>query len=444
MKRQYIARLLDPIIAELFAELPALLIVGPRATGKTTSARRLATDILRLDKPAGAELVRNDPDLALSSFSTPLLIDEWQVVPAILGAVKRAVDDQSGVGRYLLTGSSQSDLTTDGWPATGRVTRLTMFGLVEREIADNSDRASFFDLAWRGELDQLGASHDRPDLRGYVQRALRSGFPEAANLSSARTRERWLGSYIDEVVTRDVKISNSEVRDPIRLRRYLQACAANTAGIVEHKTLFDTAQVSRITAVGYDTLLEHLMVIDKLPAWTSNRATRLIRSPKYHLVEPALMAPLLGVDERSILRDADLLGRLIETYVLSQLRVEAVVADKAVNLFHLRDKDGTHEVDIIAERADGSIVAIEVKATSAPNLVDAKHLLWLKERVGNKFAKGIVFHSGPVPFHHPSGISFIPISTIWGKLKASQPGHSRNSLNGFAGMASEDREDAWR
>lgn len=415
-KNQYIPRLLDPLIAELFSELPALLIVGPRATGKTTSARRFANDTLRLDKPADEELVRNDPDLALSSFSTPLLIDEWQVVPTILGAVKRAVDDETGVGRYLLTGSSQSDLTVDGWPATGRVTRLTMHGLTEREILLNSQRPSVFDIAYAGELAQLAAPTERPDLRGYVQRALRSGFPEAVSLASIRTRERWLASYIDEAVTRDVKISNSEIRDPVRLRRYLRACAANTAGVVEHKTLFDAAQISRATALGYDALLEHLMVIDRLPAWSSNHATRLIRSPKYHLVEPALMGPLLGIDERSVLRDSNLLGRLIETYVLSQLRVEAAVADKPVRLYHLRDKDGIHEVDIVAERADGAVVAIEVKATSAPTIEDAKHLLWLKARLGDKFIQGIVFHSGPLPFHHPTSISYMPISTLWGPL----------------------------
>ena len=415
-KNQYIPRLLDPLIAELFSELPALLIVGPRATGKTTSARRFANDTLRLDKPADEELVRNDPDLALSSFSTPLLIDEWQVVPTILGAVKRAVADETGVGRYLLTGSSQSDLTVDGWPATGRVTRLTMHGLTEREILLNSQRPSVFDIAYAGELAQLAAPTERPDLRGYVQRALRSGFPEAVSLASIRTRERWLASYIDEAVTRDVKISNSEIRDPVRLRRYLRACAANTAGVVEHKTLFDAAQISRATALGYDALLEHLMVIDRLPAWSSNHATRLIRSPKYHLVEPALMGPLLGIDERSVLRDSNLLGRLIETYVLSQLRVEAAVADKPVRLYHLRDKDGIHEVDIVAERADGAVVAIEVKATSAPTIEDAKHLLWLKARLGDKFIQGIVFHSGPLPFHHPTSISYMPISTLWGPL----------------------------
>jgi uncharacterized protein len=416
VKNPYIPRLVDQLVVELFADLPALLIVGPRATGKTTSARRVTANALRLDKPANAELVRNDPDVALSSFATPLLIDEWQVVPSILGAVKRAVDDEDGAGRYLLTGSSQADLTADGWPATGRVTRLTMFGLVERELTLQSQRPSFFDLGYQGNLDQLGSPSEQPDLRGYVQRALRSGFPEAVALSSIRTRERWLASYIDEVVSRDIKISNSEIRDPIRLRRYLQTCAANTAGIVEHKTLFDAAQVSRSTAVGYDTLLEHLMVLDKLPAWSTNRVTRLIRSPKYHLVEPALMGPLLGIDERSVLRDANLLGRLIESYVLSQLRAEASVADKPVRLYHLRDKDGIHEVDIVAERSDGSILAIEVKATSAPTIEDAKHLLWLKDRMGDQFVKGIVFHSGPLPFHHPTGISFLPISSLWAPL----------------------------
>jgi uncharacterized protein len=409
----YIARLIDPLLADTLSEFPAVLLVGPRATGKTTTGKLHAKSMLRLDRPADSQLVLNDPDVALASFDEPLLIDEWQVAPAVLGAVKRAVDDGSGVGRFILTGSAQTDLRAEGWPATGRIIRLPMFGLTDRELEGRANGPALLDRVFAGEQAELRAPSASIDLRNYVSRAMRSGFPEAAAKPAGRMRSRWLQSYIDEVVTRDVQLV-AEVRDPVRLRRYLQACASNTAGIVEHKLLYDAASIERATAIGYDNLLQHLMVVDHLPAWTSNRLSRLVKLPKRHLVEPALVGPLLGVDERAILRDSDLLGRVIESYALAQLRAELVITENPVRLHHLRDKEGRHEIDILAERADGRVIAIEVKATSAPRIDDARHLLWLREQIGDRFVAGIVLHTGPRPFHHESGIAFLPISTMWG------------------------------
>src|SRR5256885_4001 len=99
---RYVSRLVDVRLRELFAQLPAVLITGPRATGKTTTARALAATFVRLDREAEATVFRADPDAALRGLPEPVLLDEWQVVPGILGAVKRAVDDDPRPGRFLL------------------------------------------------------------------------------------------------------------------------------------------------------------------------------------------------------------------------------------------------------------------------------------------------------------------------------------------------------
>ncbi|MGH3831170.1 MAG: DUF4143 domain-containing protein [Pseudonocardiaceae bacterium] len=125
-------------------------------------------------------------------------------------------------------------------------------------------------------------------------------------------------------------------RDPVRIRRYLQTCAANTAGTVMRKTLYDAAEVNRLTAVGYGRLLTALLVIDPLPAWSRNRLSWLTSTPKRHLVEPALLGPLVGVDAASVLRDPDLLGRLLDSFVVAQLRPELAVSDRSPRLYHLR------------------------------------------------------------------------------------------------------------
>ena len=389
------------------------MIVGPRACGKTTTARRHCAARLRLDRPAEAAFARADPDAALADGPFPLLLDEWQYVPDVLGAVKRAVDERTGSERFVLTGSAQTDLTAAGWPATGRLIRIEMYGLAEREIERRASRPAFFDLLAAGGLDQIVMPSEVPDVRGYVSRAMRGTFPEVALAGGDRFRSRWLASYVDQVVSRDVSMVGT-VRDPARLRRYLRSVAASTAGIPAMKTLIDAAGIDRSTAVAYDTLLERLLLTESLPAWSSNRLSRLIQLPKRYLLDPAFLRPLLGVDTRSVLRDGDLLGRVLDTFVVAQLRAECMVSGLAPRLFHVRDANGRHEVDILAEFPDGGVIGFEVKADAAPGPDAARHLRWLRDALGDRFVAGAVVHTGPRPWRIDNDIYAIPICALWG------------------------------
>jgi predicted AAA+ superfamily ATPase len=252
-----------------------------------------------------------------------------------------------------------------------------------------------------------------PDVRGYLARALRGGFPQVALGASDRGRARWLSSYVDHVVSRDVSLAGAP-RDPVRLRRYLQALAASTGGMPTQKTLIDATGVNRVTATAYDTVLEHLLITEQLPAWSANRLNRLVRLPKRHLVDPALLGPLLGVDVRAILRDADLLGRTLDSFVMAQLRADCAVSALSPRLFHLRDANGRHEVDILVELPDGRVIGIEVKADAAPGPDAGRHLRWLRDAVGARFALGVVLHTGPRAFQFPDQILALPICALWG------------------------------
>src|SRR5438132_636452 len=176
----YLPRVVDGYLSELFAQLPALLITGPRAAGKTTTARRHAATVVRLDREAEAAAFRADPDAALRGQPEPLLLDEWQSVPAVLGAVKRAVDEDARPGRFLLTGSVRADLEAETWPGTGRLVRLRLFGLSLRELVGRASAPLFLDRLAGPALDHFSLPADVPDLRGYVELALRSGFPDPA------------------------------------------------------------------------------------------------------------------------------------------------------------------------------------------------------------------------------------------------------------------------
>jgi predicted AAA+ superfamily ATPase len=406
----YRERAVDRLIRELLQGLPALLIVGPRATGKTTTASRHSATIIRLDQPREAAAFRADPDAVLRGLEEPVLLDEWQAVPEVLGAVKRAVDASPRPGRYLLTGSVRADLDAPTWPGTGRLVRVPLFGMTIAEQRERPDTVPLLDRLARG--DELAAAPDTSDLRGYVELAIRSGFPEPALTLSDRTRQRWIESYIDQLLTRDA-MQLEGPRDPARLRRYLEAYALSSAGVVDDKTLLDAAGLNRKTANAYEQLLVNLLVIERVQPWTSNRLKRLIRSPKRYLIDPALLAGVLGLDAAAILRDGDLLGRVLDTFVAAQLRAELTVAESRPRLFHLRTEQGRHEIDLLAEQAAARIVGIEVKADAAPGRDAARHLCWLRDRLGQRFTRGVVLHTGPRAYELEERILAAPISALW-------------------------------
>jgi hypothetical protein len=407
----YHARLVDPLIEGLLRELPALLIIGPRAAGKTTTAARYARSVVRLDREADAAIFHADPDAGLRTFDEPILLDEWQAVPGVLGAVKRAVDVRPTPGRFLLTGSVRAQLEADWWPGTGRVTRVPLYGMTLREQRGASHGGAWLDRVSAGDVPQ--PAHDSPDVSGYVDLALHTGFPEPALRLSPAARSPWLESYLDSVLSRDVEQVETG-RDPVRLRRYLEAYALNTAGVVDERTLFDAAGINRKTAAAYERLLANLMLVDTLPAWTSSRLKRLVLAPKRHLVEPGLLGAILRLDTRGVLRHGDLLGRILESFVLAQIRAEAPVTEARPRFYHLRQQQGRLEVDILAELGGGRLVGIEVKATAAPSLDDAKHLLALRDRLADDFVAGVILHTGPRGFTLADRIVAAPISTLWG------------------------------
>src|SRR5262245_28725703 len=235
MADAYIPRLVDGLIEELLAGFPAVLVVGPRACGKTTTAARHARTIVRLDREAEAAAVRADPDGALD-IARPVLLDEWQLAPEILAAIKRAVDARPGPNNFLITGSVRSDLEAQGWPLTGRVLRVQMYGLTEREVSGDARAEPLLDrIAARGV-----AAFSRPDaapsLNDYIAFSLRGGFPEAVLAPTDRHRRQWLRAYVDELTTRDVDRIEPG-RDPLRVRNYLHVVCVNTAGVLDAKTL---------------------------------------------------------------------------------------------------------------------------------------------------------------------------------------------------------------
>lgn len=405
----YVPRFIDKLLADYLAELPAVMLVGPRACGKTTTAAKHARSIVRLDSDEAAAFIAN-ADSALRGRAEPVLLDEWQVLPEVLGAVKRAVDSDRRPGRYLITGSARSDTAEHFWPGTGRIVIVRMYPLTIAEQQYRPPR-SFIDRVARGDT-PTGTNEPTLDVRDYIELAWRGGFPEPALQLGENTIGAWLESYADQVAMRDARAFD-RTPDARRLFTYLEAYAINSSGAVHQQTLCNVASINRKTALAYEGLLRDLMIVDELPAWSTNRFKRLSRMPKRYVIDSGLLAGILRVDVDDVLASSSLLGNMIDTFVVAQLRAEVAIATTRYRLSHLREQNGRHEVDVIAELGGGRIIGMEIKAAANVGYRDARHLLWLKETIGDRFVAGIVFHTGKDTFELADQIIATPISTLW-------------------------------
>lgn len=423
MSSSYRPRTLDTELDEIVPDLPAIAIEGPKGVGKTASAQRRATTIFSLDDPRQAELLTIDPD-RLRRATPPVLIDEWQRVPAIWDTVRRLVDSDRTLGRFLLTGSATP---VDGptHSGAGRIVTVRMrpFSVAERDIATPSVGLGSL---LGGTVPDVSGECD-VDLRGYTEEILRSGLPGIRDLSPSGRRLS-LDGYLDRIAERDFPELGFTVRRPAALRAWLAAYAAATATSASYSRLLAAAShgdghppTSKTTSAYTETLIR-MWLLDPVPGWmpTRNHLRRLAQAPKHHLADPALAARLLGVGADALLagddgsvalpRDGTLLGALFESLVVLSVRVYAQGAQATVH--HLRTRNGDHEVDLIVQRDDQRVVAFEVKLTGTVSDHDVRHLRWLRDQLGEDLLDAAVITAGRYAYRRPDGIAVIPAALL--------------------------------
>jgi predicted AAA+ superfamily ATPase len=417
----YEPRIIDDALNELLTQLPAISLDGPKAVGKTATARQRAATVLYLDDVATAELLRAAPE-RLGSYSSPLLLDEWQRIPTIWDQVRRLVDDDSRGGRFILTGSAVP-MDAPVHSGAGRIVQLRMrpLSVAERGIESPTVRVS--DLL-NGSATIEGRT--TITLAEYIREIVSSGFPAIRPLSG-RARRSQLDGYIDRVIQRDFPEMGLKLRRPQLLRRWLGAYAAATSSTTSYNLIGRSAVAngetpSRETTNSYREVLSHLWLLDQVPAWTTshNNFTKLAASPKHFLADPALSARLLNLDEERLLKaesqtdlephDGTMLGILFEALVALSLQTYAAAND--ATLSHYRNTAGTREVDFIVHRGDDDIVAFEVKLAKAPTTAAVKHLLWMKEQLGPKLKDMVLITTGTEAYRRSDGVAVVPLSLL--------------------------------
>jgi len=413
----------DAELADLLGALPAIVLEGPRAVGKTETASRVARTVHRLDVDAVASVARADPGRLLGG-EPPVLLDEWQRVPETWDAVRRAVDAGAGPGRILMTGSATpSEAPTHSGAGRIVTVRMRPFALSERGLQTPSVSLG----ALLGGALAPVQGQTSVDLAAYAREIVASGFPGLAHLSGRPLRAR-LDSYLSRIVEHDFETQGRSVRRPAVLHRWMAAYAAATSTTTLYETIRDAASSGRgdkpakTTTLPYRDILQRLWILDPVPAWrpTRNPLARLTGAPKHQLADPALAARLLGLSVEALLAGSTgprstgsrgpMLGPLFEALVTLSVRAYAQASEARVR--HLRTMGGRHEVDLIVERADQRVVAIEVKLGGSVDDADVKHLRWLRGKLGDDLLDAVVVTTGPMAYRRSDGIAVIPAALL--------------------------------
>jgi len=343
--------------------------------------------------------------------------------------VRRAVDRGAPPGSFLLTGSiANADVNIHS--GAGRILRARMYPL---SLAERNITAPTVSLgALLSSREPFGApvgGETSLTIDDYLREILASGLPGIRPYSPG-IRKRMIGAYLDNMLSHEFIQQGLRLRQPQTLLRWLRAYAAGIATDAGYNALLDAStggeanKPAAKTAIAYREALGNLWLIDELPVWLAGEDyhSRLKRSPKHYLADPAFAARLLGIGEdllepgegrptRFDERYGGITGRLFESLVQESLRVYASVNN--AGLSYLRTQNGDHEIDFIVESAaERKIVAVEVKLAARITDGDCRHLRWLRGLAPDVLWDALVITTGSAAYRRPDGIAVVPAALL--------------------------------
>jgi predicted AAA+ superfamily ATPase len=391
-------------------DTPAVIVTGPRQCGKTTLVRELIAgkrSYLTLDNETTRLAARTDPKGLLRDLDRAI-IDEVQLAPGLVRAIKESIDSDRRPGRFLLTGSANI-LTVPkiSESLAGRMEVVTLLPLSRAETL--ARRPTFLKNAFAGKLVKPVETMTGMDL---VRTVLIGGFPEMLERAEPQRRRAWARSYIRAIVQRDVR-EIVEIEKLDKVPHLLRAMAHHSSQLTNFTQIGGQIGLDDKTTRSYMGILEQLFLVRRVEPWFGNPLNRLLKTPKLHFIDSGLLAALLGATEERIAGNRTLFGPLLETFIFSEvLKQETWLEDSCV-LSHYRDKH-KDEVDVVVENEAGEIVGIEVKASATVASGDFKGLRKLAEAAGKDFKLGVVFYDGDESLPFGDRMYAAPVSCLWG------------------------------
>ena len=413
----YIKRITDSELQRKLNSSGALLIRGPKACGKTESAKQISGSILNVDRDEQITAIMEISPKRLLLGETPRLIDEWQVQPKLWDYIRHEIDERQQMAQFILTGSANPEENIKMHSGAGRFTTLDMRTMSWQELGFSSGKISMKSLFEGTKIDIF----DEPlELEFIIEKIIIGGFPTllGKNITQAMDLNR---AYIELLTEVDMSRVSNVKRDPVKVRNLLRSIARNTATIVEITTFAtdirekENIDISRPTVYEYLDALNRLMITEEQPAWNTHirSASSLRKAPKRHFTDVSLSVAALGADTESLLADMNFTGFLFESLVTHELRVYAQANDAKV--YHYRDSSEL-EVDAIVQKYNGDWIAFEIKLgtgqieDAAANLKKLVTVLDLK-KVKPPKSLNIITGTG-VSYTRTDGVNVISIASL--------------------------------
>ncbi len=424
---RYIKRYIDDDLENILECMGAVLIVGPKWCGKTTTATQFAKSIIELQHPtlgkSYIELADADPLLLLDK-KKPLLIDEWQMAPKLWDAVRYSVDKNEGYGLYILTGSTIVDNSKIEHSGVGRIHRLMMRPMSLYESGESNGKISLIDLFNDKDIKINGITSDL-SLMDIIFLASRGGWPETLNIKDKQKQLKVATSYFNSLC-QDVTLEVDGVkRDSKIFEAILRSYSRNISTLVNNSKIIadieeNYGRISEPTFYSYINVLKNLFVIDNVPAWTPNlRSKQKIRkSEKKEFIDPSIAVAGLGATPEILLQDFNTFGFIFETLCIRDLNVYSAPLGGKIMYYN----DGTLEVDCVLQIADGRYGLIEFKLGDTRIEAGAQSLLKMDKLIKEKIASGdthipepsflAVITGGEIAKVRKDGVLVIPIGAL--------------------------------
>ncbi len=407
MTERYIERSLEPVLVKAASEFPAVVVTGPRQSGKTTVLKHLfATECgyVSLEPPDVRASANEDPRGFLEMYPPPVIFDEIQYAPGLLPYIKERIDiNRSQAGQYVLTGSQNLLLMEKVTESlAGRVAMLRLLPLSHREIAGQPG----VPLAW--ERNKPGAQDTKTTYRNIWKEFLRGGYPE---LTTQKERDAglWHSAYVQTYLERDVRMVR-QIGDLSQFQSFLRMLAARTGQLLNLADLARDIGITINTVKAWLSVLEATYQIIILRPYYANTGKRLVKSPKVFFLDVGTLCYLTGLKDPDHAAAGPMGGAIMETAVLSEIVKRLTHQGVEPQVYFWRTAAGA-EVDIIVETV-GKLIPIEVKLSATPRPQMARSIRGFQKDYGERVGQGYVIGPGDIQLPLGSNVTALPFGSL--------------------------------
>ena len=407
---EYIHRSLERKFLKMSSSFKVVMLTGARQVGKSTMLKHLAKDsgrvYISMDDLNLRELAQRDPKLFFQIYQPPILIDEVQKAPALFEEIKLLCDESDERGRFWLTGSQSKRLMRQaGDSLAGRICILKMFSLSAKELAGKADDIP--DNYTFSSFLQRSKNYPENNILQVYDRIWKGGMPDMLSMDTELRLAYW-NSYIDTYLIRDA-VDDNGIQDTEGFRKFLRACAAFSAELLNYNDLGNAAGVSAVTAKEWIKVLQSMGIIFLLEPFYNNELKRMIKTPKLYFCDTGLCSFLSSWTSRDTLMNGAASGHYLENYVVSEILKNTSYGEKTVSLNFYRDTN-QKEIDLVLE-IEGRLYTFEIKRTASPErkLIRTFSLL---EKSGKELKAGGIICMAEKPFPMDSSNFLLSVNLL--------------------------------